>query len=287
MRVHEFDCFGEKPGEGNPALVVEKGNGNPGWRRAFARERGLTCVFVDPVDGRVDAQISTQMSTQVGAQADAPEGEAPVVAVLDYVYPHMRSPLCVHATLAAAQLLFERHGSSAPLAVKTAMHGQTLVLSRAAEHVFVRLTRQEAPALELDTALPLRLLAAPDLVLASAPRVLSVGSPKLLLEVADVDTLYGLQPDLALIHVWGKNAGVNGCYVWCRTGDGEVEGRNFNHLEPMLEDSATGVASGALTLLLGQGLSVRQGRATGQACLIRTGLEGDAVLVGGLVSRSV
>ena len=255
MRVHEFDCFGEKPGEGNPALVVEKGNGNPGWRRAFARERGLTCVFVDPVDGRVDAQANVS--------GDLPDGEPAIVAVLDYVYPHMRSPLCLHATLAAAQLLFERHGSGAPLGVKTAMHGQALVLSRAAEHVFVRLARQEAPALELDTALPLRLLAAPDLVLASAPRVLSVGSPKLLLEVADVDTLYGLQPDLALIHVWGKNAGVNGCYAWCRTGDGEVEGRNFNHLEPALEDSATG-----------------------QSCSIRTALEGEAVLVGGLVSRS-
>lgn len=279
MRVHEFDCFGEKPGEGNPALVVEEGNGNPGWRRALARERGLTCVFVDPVDGRVDAQANVS--------GDMQDGEPAIVAVLDYVYPHMRSPLCVHATLAAAQLLFERHGSGAPLGVKTAMHGQTLVLSRAGEHVFVRLTRQEAPALELDTALPLRLLAAPDLVLASAPRVLSVGSPKLLLEVADVDTLYSLQPDLALIHVWGRNAGVNGCYVWCRTGEGEVKGRNFNHLEPALEDSATGVAAGALTLLLGQGLSVRQGRATGQACLIRTALEGDAVLVGGLVSRSV
>ena len=272
MRVHEFVCFGEKPGEGNPALVVEEGNGNPGWRRALARERGLTCVFVDAVP----AQPSVP-----GAEPDA---DADVV--LDYVYPHMRSPLCVHATLAAAQLLFERHGSSAPLTVTTAMHGQPLVLSRAGENVYVRLGRQEAPALELDTALPLRLLAAPDLVLASAPRVLSVGSPKLLLEVADVETLHALQPDLALIHVWGRNAGVNGCYAWCRTGDGAVEGRNFNHLEPTLEDSATGVAAGALTLLLGQGLSVRQGRATGQACLIRTEPDGDAVLVGGLASRS-
>ncbi|MDN4057202.1 PhzF family phenazine biosynthesis protein [Massilia sp. YIM B02769] len=267
MRVHEFDCFGVQAGEGNPALVIEEGNSNPGWRRAFARERGVTCVFVDPVDAQGEASSA--------------------VAVLDYVYPHARSPLCVHATLAAAQLLFERHGSGAPLAVTTAMHGQPLVLSRDGEHVFVRLERQDAPALELDTALPLRLLSAPDLVLASPPRVLSVGSPKLLLEVEDMETLYALQPDLALIHVWGKNAGVNGCYVWCRTAEGEVEGRNFNHIEPALEDSATGVAAGALTLLLGQALTVRQGRATGHACSIRTALEVDAVLVGGLVSRGV
>jgi len=286
MRVHEFVCFGSRPGEGNPALVIEEGNSNPGWRRALARERGLTCVFVD----RVDAQPTAPADAAGAASADSPgaaPGAAPgIAAVLDYVYPHTRSPLCIHATLAAAQLLFERQGSSAPLTVKTAMHGQPLVLSRNGDDVFVRLASQAAPALELDMALPLRLLGAPDLVLASAPHVLSVGSPKLLLEVEDVETLYALQPDLALIHVWGKNAGVNGCYAWCRTGEGEVEGRNFNYLEPALEDSATGVAAGALTLLLGQALSVRQGRATGQACLIRTALEGDAVLVGGLVSRS-
>lgn len=259
MRIHEFVCFGERPGEGNPALVIEGGNANPGWRRALARERNLTCVFVDPGD------------------------DLETAAVLDFVYPHARSPLCLHATLAAAQILFERQGRDAPLMVKTAMRGQPLLLARDGEHVFVRLARQAPPRLEVDAVLPARLLAAPDLVLASAPRLASVGSPKLLLEVADVDTLYALRPDLALIHVWGKEVGVNGCYVWCRTGDGEVEGRNFNHLEPSLEDSATGVAAGALTLALGQGLRLRQGRATGRACLIRTALEGEAVLVGGRV----
>ncbi len=269
MQVHEFVCFGEQPGEGNPALVVVGGNGNPGWRRALARERNLTCVFLDPGDGLDTA------------------------AVLDFVYPHMRSPLCLHATLAAAQLLFERHGAHQPLRVKTAMHGQPLLLARDGDNVFVRLARQEAPRvdtlLDIHGLLPERLLAAPDLALASAPRLASVGSPKLLLEVADVDTLYGLAPDLALIHAWGKEVGVNGCYVWCRTnknsGEGEVEGRNFNHLEPGLEDSATGVAAGALTLALGHGLVVRQGRATGRHCLIRTALDANMVLVGGLATR--
>ena len=261
MRIHEFVCFGERPGEGNPALVIEGGNGNPGWRRALARERNLTCVFVDPGD------------------------DAEAAAVLDFVYPHTRSPLCLHATLAAAQILFERQGRDAPLMVKTAMRGQPLLLARDGEHVFVRLARQAPPRVDIAPGLPERLLAAPDLVLASAPRLASVGSPKLLLEVADVGTLHALAPDLALIHVWGKEAGVNGCYVWCRTGDGEVEGRNFNHLEPHLEDSATGVAAGALTLALGHGLTLRQGRATGRSCLIRTALEGEFVLVGGLVSR--
>ena len=59
-----------------------------------------------------------------------------------------------------------------------------------------------------------------------------------------------------------------------------MEGRNFNHLDPLLEDSATGVAAGALVALLGHGLLLRQGRARGNDCVIHTALEGDAVLVG-------
>ena len=259
MRIQEFTCFGTGSGGGNPALVVEDGPLDAAARCALASERGLTCVFLDP--------------------ADAPE----MAATLDFVYPHMRSPLCLHATLAAAQVLFRRHGDGVPLTVKTAMRGQPLTLSRDGGTLFVQLTRQEAPRIAIDAALPVRLLAAPRLELASAPGIASVGSPKLLLEVADVDSLYRLQPDLEAIAAWSREHGVNGCYAWCRLGEGEYEGRNFNHLEPASEDSATGVAAGALTMLLGHGLLLRQGRASGRDCLMRTAFEGDAVLVGGQV----
>lgn len=261
MRIQEFTCFGGAAGGGNPALVVEDGPAGIEERQALARERALTCVFLDA--------------------AEAP-GSA---AMLDFVYPHMRSPLCLHATLAAAQVLFDRHGKSAPLTVTTAMHGQRLVLTRDGDEVFVGLARQAAPQVAVDEALAQRLLAAPTLRLASAPRIASVGSPKLLLEVADPDALYRLTPDLPSITAWGREHGVSGCYVWCRTGASGFEGRNFNHLDPALEDSATGVAAGALTALLGHGLTLRQGRVTGRDCLIRTAIKSDAVLVGGRVRQ--
>jgi predicted PhzF superfamily epimerase YddE/YHI9 len=111
--------------------------------------------------------------------------------------------------------------------------------------------------------------------------VASVGSPKLLVEVKDVDTLYALTPDLAGIAAWGKASGVSGFYVYCRLDAGTVEGRNFNHLDPALEDGATGVAAGALALALRKNLTVRQGRATGRDCLIRARVEDGAILVGG------
>ena len=74
---------------------------------------------------------------------------------------------------------------------------------------------------------------------------------------------------------------MNGIYAWCRRPDGEYEGRYFNHLDATLEDSATGVAAGALSVALRRGLVLRQGKATGRDCLIRTRIDGDALLVGG------
>ncbi|HWJ94009.1 MAG TPA: PhzF family phenazine biosynthesis protein [Telluria sp.] len=242
MQIQELRCFGDAPGSGNPALVVEHAPADPAARAALARERNSTVVFVDG-------------------------------AVLDYYYPHKRSPLCLHATLAAAALLFARQGSTAPITVTTAMAGQPLVLLRDGADVYVRLQRQPAPQAAADL---------PALLGAAGPaQVASVGSPKLLVELADAATLQRLAPDLAAIAAWGQRHGVNGIYAWCRLPDGSFEGRNFNHLDPALEDSATGVAAGALAALLGHDVTLRQGAALGRPCLLRARVAGDAVLVGG------
>jgi PhzF family phenazine biosynthesis protein len=251
MHVQTFRCFGTKPGDGNPALVIEDDGMDAAARQAFAAARNTTCVFLSR-DGEVD-----------------------------YFYPHMRSPLCLHATLAVAAVLFGRAHAGETIAVRTAMKGQRLVLSREGDDYFVKLAPQPAPQIDVDAEQVAALLGASGLALASEPRVASVGSPKLLVEVQDADTLYGLAPELAGITAWGKQHGVNGMYVYCRLDAGTVEGRNFNHLDPALEDSATGVAAGALAVALGRGLSVRQGRATGRDCLIRARVEDEAILVGG------
>lgn len=266
MEIFELKCFAASQGGGNAALVVRAGPADAGQRQAFAQAANKSaCVFVDP--GRDGAAWT-----------------------LDYFYPHMRSPLCLHATLAAGHVLLA--GAPGPLRVRTAMRGQELVLSRNATQVFVSLAPQAAPLLapapgETGLApLAARLLATPGLalVLASAPAVASVGSPKLLVEVADRATLHALAPDLAAIHAWGKAHGVSGVYAWCRRPDGAFEGRNFNHLDPAIEDSATGVAAGALTLHLGHSLALYQGAQLGQPCLLTTELGREQVLVGGRTS---
>jgi PhzF family phenazine biosynthesis protein len=255
MHVQTLRCFGAYPGEGNPALVIEDDGMEQAARQAYAAARNTTCVFLSP-DGEVD-----------------------------YFYPHMRSPLCLHATLAVAAVLFGRPGAGETMTVRTAMKGQQLTLSREGSDYFVRLAPQPAPAPAVDDAQIATLLHAPGLALASKPRVASVGSPKLLVEVPDADTLYALAPDLAGIAAWSRQSGVNGFYVYCRLDEATLEGRNFNHLDAALEDSATGVAAGALAVALGQemgnALVLRQGRATGRDCLIKARVEGDAILVGG------
>ena len=251
MHVQEVKSFGVRAGEGNRALVVQGGPREEAARQAFARGGDVSaCVFIDG-------------------------------NVLDYYYPHMRSPLCLHATLAAAHVLFAQQGSDAPITVSTALRGQTLKLTRECGNIFVALQRQPVDALAPAVELVAELLAAPGLTLASAPMVASVGSPKLLVEVSNSATLHGLRPDLARIVAWGKANGVNGCYVYCRTRESEYEGRNFNHLDAALEDSATGVAAGALSACLGYGLTMLQGHATGNPCRILTRVDGDIIYVGG------
>jgi outer membrane receptor protein involved in Fe transport len=104
MHIQEFACFAAGANGGNPALTVEDGPVGAEQRLALARKRGLTCVFIDS------------------------SAEPGIAACLDFVYPHTRSPRCLHATLAAAHVLFGQHGAAAPLTVATAVRRQRLVL---------------------------------------------------------------------------------------------------------------------------------------------------------------
>jgi predicted PhzF superfamily epimerase YddE/YHI9 len=196
----------------------------------------------------------------------------------DFYYPHARSPLCLHATLAAAHVLRERGG---PAQLTTAMRGQRIDLLTTEAGTFAGVRKQAVAPLGIDPGLPAQLLGEPALALASAPLLASVGSPKLLIEVRESTVLHALRPPLARIVDWGKANGVNGCYVYCRVGEDAYEGRNFNHLDEAQEDLATGVAAGALTAWLGRPLTVYQGAALGNPCKILTRIEGETIFVGG------
>lgn len=256
--IQEVTCFGATPDSGNAALVIQGDRSTVEQRQQFARaSQRSACVFIDPVAG----------------------GDTEADWVLDFVYPHARSPLCLHATLAAGRILLSERLPA--LRVRTALKGQLLDLALDGGEVAILLAPQVPPAVPVAPDLPAALLAAPGLVLASPPAIASVGSPKLLLEVADSATLHGLCPDLQRITDWGRTHGVSGCFVYSRRADGAYEGRNFNHVDPALEDTATGVAAGALTVHLGRAVTLYQGAPQGQPCLIRTDLRDGRIAISG------
>jgi PhzF family phenazine biosynthesis protein len=260
MTVSELICFGSAPGQGNAALVVERFDPSPVARQLFASARGRpACAFLD-----------------AGNDAQAPY-------VVDFYTPHKRSPLCLHAALACARLLLARHPELSRIGVKTRLRGQVLLLSKGEGGYRVALTPQPLAPVAISADLPARMLSVPGLQLASKPALASVGSPKLLLRINGRAALAALRPNLALISEWGREHGINGVYAYCALGANRFEGRNFNHLDPAMEDAATGVAAGALTALLGQGLTLYQGAALGQPCEIRTSIEGEKILIGGAV----
>ena len=74
--------------------------------------------------------------------------------------------------------------------------------------------------------------------------------------------------------------------VITRTGasPNEYAGRNFNHLDVTLEDAATGVAAGALSVRLNADITLYQGRNLDNPCVIRASRAEGKIRVGGRVA---
>ena len=261
MKIHRMHCFGRTDETGNTAIVVENSALSESERLEFARQQDANAtVFVDANAGG-DLQ-------------------------LDYYYPHARSPLCLHATLAASAVFFERDPDIGRLQFTTSMHGQTLVIERDGQDIYVGAEPQRCPALIFDVAEIAKLLLVKPTDLIGIKGPASVGSAKLLVEVADESALDGLRPNLAGIVEWSRKQAVSGMFVYCHLRDGVYVGRNFNHLEPRFEDAATGVAAGALAITLERSITLLQGDALGQPCTLFARYLGGAVQIGGRAVRS-
>jgi predicted PhzF superfamily epimerase YddE/YHI9 len=139
--------------------------------------------------------------------------------------------------------------------------------------------------LVVDVAEAAQLLRVGQAELTGVPRLASVGSAKLLVEVSAPSVVSTLDPDLAGIADWSRKHGVSGMYVYCRLRDDVFQGRNFNHLERRFEDAATGVAAGALAVSLKRDITVLQGDTLGQPCTIQVRYAHEALQVGGRAVR--
>jgi len=262
MKMHRMLCFGRTDESGNAAVVVEES--------ALAKPERLEFA------GRQSANATVFMEANAAGDIQ-----------LDYYYPHARSPLCLHATLAAGAVFFERSPGTRRARFVTSMHRQVLEVERVDGGIFVGVTAQRCPPLVVDVAEAAQLLRVGRAELRGVPRLASVGSAKLLVAVSAPSVVATLEPDLAGIADWSRKHGVSGMYVYCRIGDGVYQGRNFNHLERQFEDAATGVAAGALAVSLKRDITVLQGDALGQPCTIQVRYAHEALQVGGRAVRVV
>lgn len=266
MNIEGYKCFGATALNGNDAVVVS-GPELSGWslqdRQQFTIDQNAhACVFVDT------------------------EGPASDQLTLDFYYPHARSPLCLHASLAAADHLWNTGQHGRVLLLTSSMRKQPLAFDRAGDNIFVSVDIQQADFPSVPASDVAKLLRCDAGVLMLPPEVASVGSPKLLVEVASEAVLYSLQPNLDAIAEWGRANGVTGCFVYARTGasSNEYAGRNFNHVDPAMEDAATGVAAGALSVRLDADITLYQGRNLDNPCVIRASRTAGKIRVGGRVA---
>jgi predicted PhzF superfamily epimerase YddE/YHI9 len=256
MKLHRVHCFGRTDESGSTAIVVESSALAEPGRLEFARQQDASAtVFVD-ANAAGDPQ-------------------------LDYYYPHTRSPLCLHATLAASAVFFERYPCIERLRFVTSMHRQALAIEVVDEGIFVVLKAQRCQKSISDVAETAKLLCVKSTHLVGIRGPASVRSAKLLVEVADESFLNGLRPDLTGIIDWSRQHNASGMYVSCQLRDGVYAGRIFNHLEPRLEDATTGVVAAALALTLERSLTLVQGDVLGQSCALYARYMGGAVQIGG------
>jgi len=263
MHLKRFRCFGTDSGSGNEAVVIFGGISS-GWsvedRQRFATvQNANACVFISI------------------------ENDSLGPCILDFYYPHARSPLCLHASLAAAYYMQTQGIAEFSRPVLTSMKKQALGFTQSGNEIHVSVTPQpvqmSAPSLESVASL----LGCPRSAIKKPASVASIGSPKLLVEMVSPKALHALRPDLHGIVAWGKTSAISGCYAYAHREGQAYEGRNFNHLEENLEDAATGVAAGALRVLLARDIILYQGQVLGNPCRISASALDGRVCVGGQV----
>jgi len=228
----KYLCFGRDNSSGNSAAVYADRAQPPSERLTLSRQGAAATVFV--------------AEQSVG------------VLQLDFYYPGKISPLCLHASLAACHWYFQQQPQLQQLQLIAALTGVKFRARRQGQQIWLDLQPQQVLA---NTPEPgwLTQIFGPAGHQLQLVGVYSVGSPKLLIRCQQPTLLAALSPNLVSLRQWSDQHKVSGCYVFCPIAAGLFSGRNFNHLDPALEDQATGVAAGALALALSQSLRLWQG----------------------------
>ena len=215
MRQWTVDAFADRPFRGNPACVLEPLDDWPtdDWMQSLAEEnKQAETAFLRRTD-----------------EADRFE--------LRWFTPATEVPLCGHATLASAHVLFEELGLGAPaVRFDTCRSGRLGVRREEGGY------RMDFPAAQATPVEP-----PPGLADALGAQPVQVFSSRFLLAIlADEATVRGLRPDLAAVERISKGAAERGNVIVSAASDADrayrVVSRFFAPGSGIPEDPATGSA---------------------------------------------
>jgi PhzF family phenazine biosynthesis protein len=257
MRQWMVDAFASKPFRGNPACVVEPFDRWPDadWMQALAAE-------------------NNQAETAFLLRTDDPARFG-----LRWMTPMLEVPLCGHATLASAHVLFEELGSDVPALTFDTLSGQLIV-------------RRAGETLEMDfpAEMPRRLAPPAGLAeaLGAAPAEVWAGRYAVAL-FEDESVVRGLDPDSAALEAAAAQVVERGNVGVAAISDSgqphDVTSRFFAPGSGVREDPATG----SLHCILGPLFAEKLGRPRvrffqaypGRGGDIETEVRGDRVLLRG------
>lgn len=265
MESHLFRVFTQDAAKGNPAMVLFADEMNESAMQEIAREHNIVMtVFVQPSR---NADVRFRFFT-----------------------PKTEMDFCGHGILAGAYAYAaKKHDTD--FSVETTAHNVSLRVNKGSPVQFktegdVYIRGVPSNRAEIVSFLGLQ----SEEIDEQAPFcVASIGSPKLLVPVASLQTLMALKPDLRAIAAWSAKHKVNGVYVYSlatANPAAAAHARAYNPLFNMNEDAATGVAAGALV-----GVLVKE-RDLATTCMIEQGreqnqiwvsVEPDGISVGGFV----
>ena len=257
MKLFKVKCFGITSEFGNDAMILIDKNFTATEKALFAKEQNIpVCVYMDTIDNQT--------------------------VMLDYYYPNTQSKLCLHGTLAAGYVYFKNNPRQNKVNVITKMQ-QHLLIEIIDNKIYISTDIQELPTINIDNLLLCKLLNINNVDNLILNKPMTICMRKLLIEINSINALYNLQPNLKLIKSFSEQNNINGCYAYFRQNETEIIGRNFNHLNPISEDSATGVAACALTCRYQKDLIIYQGANLNNPCMIQTQYTKNKVYIHGSV----
>jgi PhzF family phenazine biosynthesis protein len=250
QEIFIVDAFAERPFKGNPAGVcVLKGLRDDGWRQDVAREMNLSeTAFLEK---RPDGSYTLRWFT-----------------------PAVEVDLCGHATLASAHILWESGEVAA--GERAVFHTRSGILSAVKQGDWIEMDFPSEP--EKNAAAPAELIGA----LEVEPLYTGRNRFDYLVEVDCEETVRNLNPDMTRL----KRVDMRGVIVTSRSLSAGYDfvSRFFAPAVGVDEDPVTGSAHCCLGPYWGGKLgkkALMAYQASSRGGILRVGLQGDRVLIGG------